>query len=207
MKRPTLEDVRVFTSVDEFGAWLEKHHATETELFIGYYRKGAGKTAMTYVEAVNQALAYGWIDGITYRVSDVMTATRFTPRRKGSTWSEVNVARMKSLIAAGQAHPAGIAEFEKRTSDNTGVYSYENAPRDLPDDLGAQLRASPKAWAYWQARTPTYRRSATWWVLSAKQEATRERRMRQLIEDCSAGQPIKPFRYGRVTLESKGERP
>ncbi len=204
MKRPTLEDVRVFAHVDEFRDWLHEHHSTETELFIGYYRKGAGKTAMTYVEAVHQALAYGWIDGITYKVSDELTATRFTPRRRGSSWSEVNVARMEALIAAGRAHPAGIAEFEKRTAANTGVYSYENAARDLPDDLAARLRAEPEAWAYWQSRTPTYRRSVTWWVLSAKQEATRQRRMRQLIDDCKAGRPVKPFRYGRVTLEAKG---
>ena len=200
MRRPTVEDVRVFRDVDDFRAWLDEHHATETELFIGYYRKGSAKTAMTYVEAVNQALAYGWIDGITYRVDDELTATRFTPRRKGSTWSEVNVTRMEALIAAGKAHPAGIAAFEKRTAANTGIYSYENAPRDLPADLEARLRESPGAWTYWRERTASYRRAATWWVLSAKQEATRDRRMRQLIDDCAAGRPIKPFSYGRRTL-------
>jgi uncharacterized protein YdeI (YjbR/CyaY-like superfamily) len=201
VKRPGPEDVRIFATAEDFRAWLHGHHATTTELFVGYYRKGAGKTAMTYVEAVMEALAYGWIDGITYRLSNEVTATRFTPRRRGSNWSEVNVGRMRELIAAGRAHPAGIAAFEKRTAVGTGVYSYENAPRDLPDELAARLRAVPKAWADWRARTPTYRRAATWWVLSAKREETRERRMEQLIDDCAAGRPIKPFRYGRVTLE------
>ena len=202
MKRPTAADVRIFPTAAEFRAWLDANHADETELFVGYYRKQAGTVAMTYVEGVHEALCYGWIDGITYRVNDELTTTRFTPRRRGSNWSEVNIGRMESLIADGRAHPAGIAAFERRVPPSNGTYSYENAPRDLPQPFEQQLRAVPVAWADWQARSASYRRAATWWVVSAKRDETRSRRMRQLIEDCAAGRPIKPFRYGRVSLET-----
>ena len=205
MKRPSPADVRTFPTAADFRRWLEKHHATEAELFVGYYRKGSAKVAMTYVEGVLEALCFGWIDGITYRVNEELTTTRFTPRRRGSNWSEVNIGRMESLIAAGRAHPAGIAAFELRTPAGSGTYSYENAPRELPEQFAAQLRAVPEAWADWQARSASYRRSAIWWVVSAKREETRLRRMAQLIEDCAAGRPIKPFRYGRVTLDPVGD--
>ena len=200
MRRPTAADVHIFPTAADFRAWLDAHHASETELFVGYYRKQAGKVAMTYVEGVEEALCYGWIDGITYRVNDEVTATRFTPRRRGSNWSEVNIGRMKSLIADGRAHPTGIAAFELRVPVSSGTYSYENAPRDLPQRFEQQLRAVPAAWADWQARSASYRRAATWWVVSAKRDETRDRRMRQLIEDCAAARPIKPFTYGRRAI-------
>ncbi len=202
MKRPTAADVHIFPTAAAFRAWLDAHHADETELFVGYYRKGSTKVAMTYLEGVLEALCYGWIDGITYRLNDEVTTTRFTPRRRGSNWSEVNIGRMESLIADGRVHPAGIAAFERRRPVSSGTYSYETAPRDLPRYFEHQLREVPDAWADWQARSPSYRRAATWWVLSAKRDETRERRMRQLVQDCAAGRPVKPFRYGRVTLET-----
>ena len=121
---------------------------------MGYYKKGVPKTSMSYLEGVEEALCFGWIDGITRRIDDEVTANRYTPRQKRSTWSATNVQRMQELIAAGRAHPAGIAAFEARTSDNTGIYSYENRPADLPDGYRARLEATPRAWAWWQAQPP-----------------------------------------------------
>jgi uncharacterized protein YdeI (YjbR/CyaY-like superfamily) len=120
VKRPERADVVVFDSARDFRRWLEAHHATDTALWVGYYRKGSGKAAMTYAEAVEEALCFGWIDGITYRVDDEVTASRLTPRTKRSTWSAANVRRVAELTAAGRMHPAGIAAFEARTDDNTG---------------------------------------------------------------------------------------
>ena len=183
--------VAIFRSADEFRAWLEANHDSATELWVGYYKKGASKTSMTYKESVDEGLCFGWIDGLTRRIDDEVYTIRFTPRTRRSTWSAVNVARVGELMAAGRAHPAGIRAFEARTEDNTGIYSYENRPADLPDAYLARLKANEGAWSWWQAQRPGYRRVATWWVVSAKQEATRERRLATLIEDCAAGRMIK----------------
>src|SRR5688500_8295880 len=125
LKIPTRADVQVFPSAADFRAWLEANHDTEQELFIGYYRKGVPKTAMTYPESVEEALCYGWIDGITRRIDAEVTCTRFTPRRKTSNWSAINIARIGELTAAGRMHPAGLHAFETRDRRNDGVYSYE----------------------------------------------------------------------------------
>lgn len=114
MKPPTLEDVRIFSTAADFRAWLEAHHVTATELWVGYYKKGVPKTSITYPEAVEEALCFGWIDGLARRIDDEVSALRFTPRRKTSNWSETNVGKMERLIASGRAHPAGIAAFEAR---------------------------------------------------------------------------------------------
>lgn len=187
---------RVFTNAGEFRQWLEEHHDDEAELWVGYYKKGVDKSSMSYTEAVEEALCFGWIDGIGRRIDDEVHANRFTPRKKRSTWSAVNVARMGELIASGRGHPAGIRAFNQRTDDNTGIYSYENRPADLPTEYLERLTANAAAWAWWQAQTPSYRRAATWWVVSAEQEATRERRLSALVEDSAAGRMIKPQRYG-----------
>ncbi|MGH2379912.1 MAG: YdeI/OmpD-associated family protein [Candidatus Limnocylindria bacterium] len=191
-------DVRIFPTAAEFRAWLEGNHDSVTELWVGYYRKSVPKTSMTYREAVDEALCFGWIDGLGRRIDDEVHANRFTPRTKRSTWSAANVARIGELMAAGRVHPAGIRAFEARTVDNTAIYSYENRPADLPEAYLAQLRANEAAWAWWHAQTPGYRRTATWWVVSAKQEATRDRRLATLIEDCAVGRMIKPMRYGHT---------
>ena len=198
LPRPSREDVAVFPSRAEFGAWLEEHHATSDGLWVGYYRKGVGKRSISYVEAVETGLAFGWVDSLTYRVDEEIHTNRFTPRRRGSNWSAANVARMQELIESGAAHPAGIAAFEARTPERTGVYSYESAPRDLPPEDAARLRADSAAWAFWEAQPASYRRTVTHWVLSAKRAETRERRLVTLIGDCAAGRWIKPLAYGRT---------
>jgi uncharacterized protein YdeI (YjbR/CyaY-like superfamily) len=203
IKPPTREDVRVFRRASDFRAWLEANHASADSLFVGYYKKHVPKTAMTYPEAVEEALCFGWIDGITYRLDDELTATRFTPRRAGSNWSAINIERMQRLMAAGRVHPAGRAAFEARKAHATASYSYENRLAELPAEYLERLQAEPAAWRWWQAQSPSYRRGATWWVVSAKQEATRERRMGQLIADSAAGRPIRPM---LVTREQRAAR-
>ncbi len=154
---PTRHDVRIFPARDDFRAWLEQNHATANALFIGYYKKGVPKVAMTYVQAVEEALCYGWIDGITYRIDEELTATRFTPRRRGSNWSAVNVARVAALTAAGRMQPAGIRAFEERDRRKDATYSYEQAPAGLPDAMVARLRADAPACAAWEAERPSFR--------------------------------------------------
>ena len=206
MKAPRPDQVLLFPAAAPFRRWLEAHHATDREAWIGYYRKGVPKQSIAYIDAVDEALCFGWIDGIGYRIDDEVFASRFTPRRKGSTWSTRNVARVGELLAEGRMHAAGIAAFEARTVDNTGIYSYENRPSDLPDAYRARLEADPAALAFWRAQTPGYRRAVTWWVVSAKQEATRERRLATLIADSAAGRWVKPMTYGMRQAEEAPSR-
>jgi uncharacterized protein YdeI (YjbR/CyaY-like superfamily) len=193
--RPTRSEVHVFTDAAALRRWLEAHHATESAAWFGYYRKGVDKPSVTYAEAVDQALCFGWIDGVTYRIDDEVTANRFTPRRKGSYWSAVNIAKVERLKADGLIADAGLRAFEARDASAEARYSYENRPRDLPKPMLARLRADPAADAYWRAQTPSYRRAAAFWVTSAKQEVTRTRRLEQLIADSAAGRRIKHLAY------------
>ena len=192
--RPTRDQVTVFPDAAAFRAWLEGHGAGTPELWVGYYRKETAKTSITYPEAVDEALCFGWIDGLTYRVDDEVHTNRFTPRRRGSTWSALNVRRVGELLSEGRMAPPGIAAFEARTEANTGIYSYENRPRELPHDYERRLRANADAWSFWQSRTPGFRRNATWWVVNAKQETTRQRHLDQLIADLAMGIVPKPIR-------------
>jgi uncharacterized protein YdeI (YjbR/CyaY-like superfamily) len=197
ISRPDRSQVLVFPDARALRAWLETHHATESEAWFGYYRKDTGKTSVTYAEAVDQALCFGWIDGITYRVDDEVTTNRFTPRRRGSYWSAVNIAKVERLKAAGLMAPAGLKAYGARDESAELRYSYEHRPADLPEPMLARVRAVPAAAAYWEAQTPAYRRTAAFWVSSAKREATRERRLETLIADSAAGRPIKLLSYGR----------
>jgi uncharacterized protein YdeI (YjbR/CyaY-like superfamily) len=197
MTAPVPKQIEIFPSAAEFRDWLEANHDIAPEVWIGYYKKGVPKASVSYPESVDEALSFGWIDGITRRIDDEVYATRFTPRRKRSNWSAVNVARVGQLTAAGRMHPAGIGAFEARTADKTAVYSYENRPADLPIEHRRQLQENAPAWSWWQAQAPSYRRAATWWVVSAKQQATRERRMATLITDCAARRKIRQQRDGK----------
>jgi uncharacterized protein YdeI (YjbR/CyaY-like superfamily) len=193
VKRPERAEVSVFPTKAAFRDWMAEHHDSVQELWVGYYRKGVGKPSISYGEAVDVGLAYGWIDGLTYRVDDEVHTNRFTPRRKGSNWSAINVARMQGLIEAGEADPAGIAAFEARTADRTGVYSYESAPRELPVEHADRLRRDPVAWQFWQTQPPSYRRTVTHWVVSAKRPETRDRRLASLLTECAAGRRLRQF--------------
>jgi uncharacterized protein YdeI (YjbR/CyaY-like superfamily) len=195
--RPDRSQVLVFPDPGALRRWLETHHVTEREAWFGYYRKGSGKTSVTYAEAIDEALCFGWIDGITYRVDDEVTTNRFTPRRRGSYWSAVNIAKVERLKATGLMTAAGLKAYEARDESADLRYSYENRPADLPHAMLERLRTDPSAARYWEAQTPAYRRTAAFWVTSAKREATRERRLATLIADSAAGKPIKLLSYGR----------
>jgi uncharacterized protein YdeI (YjbR/CyaY-like superfamily) len=184
-----------FKSPQEFYAWLEEHHETETEVYVGMYKKHTGKRAMSWSEAVDQALCFGWIDGRANAIDADRYMQRFTPRRPGSNWSKINIAKVAKLREAGLMRPAGMKAFEARTEEKSGVYSFEQRhDAKLPDEYEQRVRANPAAWDYWEARPPGYRRTASHWVMSAKREETRERRLSQLIEDCASGQHVKPLR-------------
>jgi uncharacterized protein YdeI (YjbR/CyaY-like superfamily) len=195
--RPSRNEVSVFPDAAAFRAWLEQHHDDTDHLWVGYYRKATGKTSISYPEAVDEALCFGWIDGITFRVDDEVHTNRFTPRQRLSGWSEKNVRRAKELIDEGRMMPAGRRAFdERRMADEGRLYTYENRPRDLPDPYEQQVRANPAAWAVWTAQTPSFRRTATWWVVGMKQEATRQRHLDQLIDGLASGdfpQAIRPI--------------
>jgi uncharacterized protein YdeI (YjbR/CyaY-like superfamily) len=178
---------------DEFRAWLEANHETATELEVVFYKKASGKPSMTWSESVDQALCFGWIDGVRRGRDDESYTIRFTPRRPGSNWSRINVEKVAKLQEAGLMRPAGLAAFEKRDRDKVGVYSFENDAQLAPD-YEARLRANKAAADYFDSRPPWYRRTAIHLVMSAKREETRERRLEQLIEDSAAGRDIKQLR-------------
>jgi uncharacterized protein YdeI (YjbR/CyaY-like superfamily) len=184
---------RFFATPDEWRAWLEEHHATESELLVGFHKRGSGRLSMTWPESVDEALCFGWIDGVRRRIDDDSYAIRFTPRRPRSRWSRVNVARVAELTREGRMRPAGLAAFEARTEE--GTYSYEQQ-RDtvLDEPHERRLRADPAAWAFFSARPPSYRRAAIHWVMSAKREETRDRRLEQLVACSAQGRPVPPLR-------------
>ena len=195
--RPARSAVMVFASREELRDWFARNHETATEAFIGYYRKGVGKPSTTWVDAVEEALCVGWIDGITFRIDDEVTANRFTPRRKGSSWSAVNIAKVAELRAAGRMRPAGIRAFEERDRSKDASYSYEQPESAFPPDWLQRFRADAAAWAGWQAETPSYRRTVTHWVMSAKRPETRERRFATLLADTAAGRRVGPMLVSR----------
>lgn len=189
-----------FSSPEEFRDWLAVNHATETELWMGLYKKHVPepRRGLTWEQAVPEALCYGWIDSVAQRIDDDARRQRWTPRKNGSTWSSVNIALVEKLTAEGRMHDAGIAAFERRRADRSGIYSHENPDQELAPDAMARLQANAAASAFWNAATPTYRRQVTHWILSAKQEATREKRLMQLIDDSAAGMLVPFQRYGET---------
>jgi uncharacterized protein YdeI (YjbR/CyaY-like superfamily) len=193
VSRPSRDQVRIFPDQAAFGEWLQRNHATETALFVGYYKKGVARAAMTYPQAVEEALCHGWIDGITFRIDDELTATRFTPRRKGSNWSAINLARVAELQAAGRMHPAGLQAFQARDHRKDASYSYEQSQLELEPEMLARLEADSAAAARWAAERPSFRRTASYWVASAKRPETRERRFAELLAALRAGTRPKAF--------------
>ena len=188
-----MTDVRFFRSSAEFGRWLATYHAREAELWVGLYKKHAAHRGMTYLQAVDEALCWGWIDGVMRRIDEDRVMQRFTPRTSKSTWSLINVAKVKVLIKAGRMRAPGLASYKARDPDRTGIYSFE---REAASFTPAQQRAFKKAsgaWKWFAAQAPSYRRTATHWVVSAKREATRERRLTALISHSAKGRRLPQF--------------
>ena len=187
-------EVHFFETPAEWRAWLEANHATETEAEVGFRRKASGLPTMTWSEAVDEALCFGWIDGVRHSIDEISYRNRFTPRKPRSTWSNVNIAKVRALEAAGRMTPSGRAAFERRSEDRSGIYSFEGDRADaLPEPYAAVLAADAAASAYFAARPRSYRRAAVHWVTSAKREATRERRLAQLVECSAEGRDVPPL--------------
>lgn len=183
-----------FATPADFRRWLEAHHDDTPELLVGFYKRAVGKPSITWPESVDAALCFGWIDGVRKSIDGDSYTIRFTPRKARSTWSAVNIRRFGELVELGLVHPAGQAAFERRTEDRSGIYSYEQrGEAELGPEYERQLRANEAAWAYFQAQPGSYRKAATWWVVSAKKEETRVRRLGQLIEYSAQGNPIPQF--------------
>src|SRR5712691_12176767 len=176
-----------FKSQTEFRKWLETHHATDRELWVMFYKKGSGKSGIGYKEAVDEALCFGWIDGIKKRVDEASYTHRFTPRRRGSIWSAINLKRMKELIANGVVSTVGLETYERRDPKKAGLYSFENRPQTFDAAIEKTFRANARAWTFFLAQPPGYRKVCTFFVMSAKKEETRLRRLEVLMNVSSKG--------------------
>lgn len=180
-----------FVKPSDFRDWLEEHHATADELWVGFYRKSAGIEGITWSQAVDEALCYGWIDGVRHRIDDQRYTNRFTPRRRGSNWSLVNVRKVEVLTREGRMRPPGLRAYEDRDPARTGVYLFEQQQNPQLDASAEEtFRANAAAWEFFQAQPPGYKRLALWSVVSAKREETRLRRLKKLIEESAAGRRV-----------------
>jgi len=183
-------NIHFFSSSVEWRQWLEENHATAPEIQFGYYKVGTGKPSLTWAQSVDEALCFGWIDGIRRSLGEESYTIRFTPRKPRSNWSAVNIKRIGELIAEGHVHPAGLKAFETRKEQETNPYAYENRPQRLEEAYEQQFKANEKAWTYFQAQAPWYQHTAIWWVISAKQEKTRLSRLANLIASSENERPI-----------------
>jgi uncharacterized protein YdeI (YjbR/CyaY-like superfamily) len=182
-----------FASPDDFRAWLEEHHAEASELMVGFHKKSSGRPSITWPEAVDQALCFGWIDGVRKSIDETSYMIRFTPRKARSTWSTVNINRARELQDLGLMHPAGITAFERRSEDRSGIYSHEQGDAvTLDREFEQEFRANAQAWEYFQRQAPSYRKAAIWWIASAKKVETRRKRLAALIADSARGRTVPP---------------
>jgi len=183
-----------FESPEGFREWLSEHHATESEVFVGFHRRSSGTPSMTWAQAVDEALCFGWIDGIRRGIDASRYCNRFTPRRRGSTWSKVNVENVHRLTEQGRMQAAGVRAFEARNEARTGIYGYETDEASFDEASERLFRSNEAAWTWFQSTAPYYRRTATHWVMSAKRPETRERRLATLIADSERGERVGPLR-------------
>ena len=179
-----------FNTQSDFRRWLEKNHGSAKELWVGFYKKSSSRPSITWPQSVDEALCFGWIDGIRKSIDDVSYKIRFTPRKRGSIWSAVNTKRAQELIDQGLMRPAGLKAFEARDEKKSGIYSYESfslRSDKFPEPYETKFKKNKKAWVFFQSQPPGYRRIACWWVISAKKEETRLKRLATLIEVSATG--------------------
>ena len=176
-----------FASASEFRKWLEKNHAKKTELLVGFYKVGSGKQNMTWSESVDQALCFGWIDGVRKSIDEHSYYIRFTPRKPSSIWSAVNIKKINELTKQGLMHEAGLSAYAKRKDHKSAIYSFEKEEMKLPPAFEKLFRANKKAWKFFESLAPSYRKTSVHWVMSAKQEATQAKRLQVLISDSEKG--------------------
>lgn len=192
-------DAVFFATPDEFRAWLEAHGESAAELWVGFYKTATGRPSITWPQAVDEALCAGWIDGVRKRIDDSAYIIRFTPRKAGSIWSQVNIRRVEELSALGRMRPAGLEAFAARDEEKTQRYSYEAERHALDPVYEATFRVNAAAWAFFAAQAASYRKVASFWVMSARREETRRKRLATLIADSVAGRRLR-----QVTYTAKG---
>jgi uncharacterized protein YdeI (YjbR/CyaY-like superfamily) len=184
---------RFFRFPSDFRKWFEANHASVTELWVGFYKKDSGKPSITWPQSVDEALCFGWIDGIRKSIDDVSYMIRFTPRKSRSIWSEVNIKRAHELTEQGLMQPAGRKAFAGRQENRSGIYSYEQRGPELPDQSRKIRTQKSRALKFFDAQPPSYRKAANWWVQSAKREETRLKRLDKLIRHSAQGERIPQF--------------
>ena len=179
---------KFFATPEQFREWLDKNHASAKEIAVGFYKKGSGKKSITYPEALDEALCFGWIDGVRRSIDETSYTQRFTPRRPRSIWSLINLKHVERLKKEGRMRPAGLEAFAKRDPKRTGIYSFENQPRELSAEYEKEFRKNKAAWEFFQTYPPFLKKTVSFWVMSAKKEETRLKRLRQLIESSARGE-------------------
>lgn len=179
-----------FATLADLHEWFAKNHDTAQELHVGFYKKSAKKEGVTYPEAVDEALCFGWIDGVRHKIDEDSYTNRFTPRKPRSNWSAVNLKKVADLIEAGRMQPSGMKVYEQRDLKKTQQYSFENRPQKLPEADEKIFQENVEAWAFFQAQPPSYQRTAIWWVVSAKKAETQQKRLGILIENSANGERI-----------------
>ncbi|WP_234736872.1 YdeI/OmpD-associated family protein [Tellurirhabdus bombi] len=182
-----------FTTQSELRAWFMENHEKETELLVGFYKVGAGKASITWSESVDEAICFGWIDGVRRSIDETSYMIRFTPRKAKSIWSAVNIKKVQDLSSLGLMAPAGLAAFEKREESKSKVYSFEQDSVQLDAIAEATFRQNEAAWTWFNTQAPSYRKAAIWWVMSAKQEVTKQKRLTELIQDSEERVRLKQF--------------
>lgn len=180
-----------FATAGELREWFRSHHGSEPELWIGFHKKRTAKQSITWPESVDEALCFGWIDGIRKGINADSYKIRFTPRRRGSIWSAINIGRVEALTKAKRMQPAGRAAFALRRENKSGIYSYEQRSEQLPEIYASKLHKNKRAWAFFQSQPPSYRKAITWWIVSARQDATRDRRLAKLVSASAAGRRLR----------------
>jgi uncharacterized protein YdeI (YjbR/CyaY-like superfamily) len=181
---------KFFRTPANFGTWLEKNHATATELWVGFYTKDSGKPSITWPESVDQALCFGWIDGLRKRVDEISYQIRFTPRRRGSIWSATNIKCAKELARQKRMRPTGLKAFAARIENKSGIYSYEQRTTELEEPFAKLLKKNKTAWNFFKTQPPSYRKMIGWWIISAKKEETRLARLAKLISESAKGKRL-----------------
>jgi uncharacterized protein YdeI (YjbR/CyaY-like superfamily) len=187
-----------FSAPEKFRQWLEKNHDRLDELLVGFHKKDSGKKSITYAEALDEALCFGWIDGVRKSLNETSYTIRFTPRKPRSIWSLVNVNHVERLKKEGRMAEPGLSAYALRDPKRTGIYAFENALREFSPEFEKQFRANKRAWEFFQSEPPSIRKVCIFWVMSAKKDETRVRRLEQLIESSAAG-----VRRGTMTTKPK----
>lgn len=186
-----------FPNTKTLREWFIDNHQTETELIVGYYKKGVDKETITWSDSVDEAICFGWIDGVRKSIDEISYQIRFTPRKATSIWSKVNIDKVERLLAQNLMYQAGIKAFEKRKEEKSMIYAFEQKIVELPTHFEVQFKENITAWDFFTKQAPSYQKTAIWKIISAKQEATKIRKLQELIEDSENGRKIKELRWGK----------